>query len=1413
MIFRRVMVQEAPGRPCTPVLLTGDVGHTLADIDLTATPFPTLRRPGSPAAAVPLETVEHGEVLCTAPAPAPSSPWPVPWQVRVASGPAAGRCFPLGPGRHLVGRGGVDLTLPEDTYVSREHLLVDVSIDEVRIEEAHSSNGTLHEGKELEGIRTWAPGEAVRVGDSLLTLVRPDDDLLPLDSTDDGHLLVHPRHRPTLAPLPTGVEIPARPSSGGDAGTPWVQYGAMLVSPLAFGGVMFVVTGRALFLFLGLIGPIVMLLVAITGSRSRRRRQERDEADYRAAVAAAEQQLDVLLRREAAHLRADHPDPATLVDAAERRTRAVWTARPGSADVLVLRVGVADQPSRISVRGRETPQTSWLAPVTVSLREVDHLAVVGPRARARAAARALVLQAAVLHPPSLLRLYLITDSTAEDCWGWVRWLPHARLDSDDPVVRVGSDERSREERIAELRATVELREQLADRRDPFGAPPLLVVVDGVDRASVAALSVVFQRGPAVGVHVVTVDERIAPESCRAVLSLDADSERQSLSVAGAPDVAPMLVDAVPAVRCEAAARSLAPLLVGSEVAGTELPRQLRLLDLLGLDDVRPEDVQLRWKTAGGGYEVPLGAAEGAGAWRTDITAGPHTLVAGTTRSGKSEFLKTLVASLAVHKHPEDMQFLFIDFKGPNDFRLCSALPHAVALATQQDIGDFRRTMALLSAEVDRRTRLCERAQVANVVAYRRARRADGALPPLPRLLVIVDEFADFARQHPEELERLVTLARTGAAFGVHLLLAAQSPEGVVSGQIDANVGLRVCFRTAKAEGSTALLGRPVAAHISRENSGRAFELFEGKFRQVQSARVAGARPGRVPTVEASAEIEAWQKIGWVPGEERREDDVPDSATDLAALVGSITEAAESAGWTRGVIPWSPALGTVLPLDDVPPPELDNSVVIGAWDDVGRQRHSPLEFTFGTGHLAVAGGPASGRSTTLRTLAAAACSTFSASDLHLYVCDFAGTALTGLGRLPHCAVLAARDDELAARALDRLEVLLAERRSAFHETSAATLPEHNRSARSPLPWLMLLVDGWEVLQESTTSSTHANASYQRWLRLLADGTNYGLVAAIAGDRRVALHNSGRVMSHRFVLRMNQSDDYTQLDLRQEHVPSAQPPGNVVLAGGALGQVAVLADGTGAGENRALHELVDRIRERDADILSDRLPRTMRALPDRWVLGKALEETSAPGTASIPALLGRGATRDAVWVDLAAVGPLVVSARPGKGRTSALVQMAEVACAAGVAVYAITPRENALSRFARAAGAGVASTASEVEQVLATGGRPLLVVVDDAEELAADDPGLLAALRTARSGSMTGVVVAGNRDFWARSQPGWSREARSGDVKLILSPMSPYDGEHLGAGKLASEHVFDGPPGRALLVNRSERDIVQIPCSGA
>ncbi|WP_369015990.1 FtsK/SpoIIIE domain-containing protein, partial [Actinocrinis puniceicyclus] len=449
-----------------------------------------------------------------------------------------------------------------------------------------------------------------------------------------------------------------------------------------------------------------------------------------------------------------------------------------------------------------------------------------------------------------LGIWVLTDSDAAADWDWARWLPHTRPRTpEQPFTLIGNDPRSVARRIAELAALIAARHE-ALKQSPgarLGDPELLVLLDGARKLrALPGMLQVLTDGPVVGVYPVCLEGQrgMLPVECQAVVELEPGGSA-TVTQERAHPVTAVRPDLVSAKWAGRLARALAPIRdISPQEDQTAIPDSCRLLDLLGLEPPTAQAVAERWARSPASTEALVGAGFDAAPFTLDLRQdGPHGLIAGTTGAGKSELLQTLVASLAAANRPDAMTFVLIDYKGGSAFKDCARLPHTVGMVTDLGPALVERALESLGAELRRREHILADAAAKDLEDYTAQRRRTPNLAPLPRLLIVIDEFASLIRELPDFITGLVSIAQRGRSLGIHLILATQRPAGAVSPEIRANTNLRIALRMTDAAESQDVIDTPEAARIPKHLPGRAYaRLGHATILPFQAARIAAPRP-------------------------------------------------------------------------------------------------------------------------------------------------------------------------------------------------------------------------------------------------------------------------------------------------------------------------------------------------------------------------------------------------------------------------------------------------------------------------------------------------------------------------------------------------------------------------------------------
>jgi len=190
----------------------------------------------------------------------------------------------------------------------------------------------------------------------------------------------------------------------------------------------------------------------------------------------------------------------------------------------------------------------------------------------------------------------------------------------------------------------------------------------------------------------------------------------------------------------------------------------------------------------------------------DVPKLPHMLVAGTTGSGKSVCLNSIILSILYKASPEDVRFIMIDPKMV-EFKVYNSIPHLL-VPVVTDVKKAAGALQWATFEMMKRYTLFSETNARDLEGYNQiARKSDGERDVLPQIIVVIDELADLMMMAAKEVEESVCrVAQMGRAAGIHLIIATQSPRAdVITGLMKANIPSRIAFKVSSALESRIIL--------------------------------------------------------------------------------------------------------------------------------------------------------------------------------------------------------------------------------------------------------------------------------------------------------------------------------------------------------------------------------------------------------------------------------------------------------------------------------------------------------------------------------------------------------------------------------------------------------------------------------
>lgn len=1428
---RDYFVDAAPGVSVSDVLRRmGARGAAAASGDETVS---VAGKTIDPHASLLLAEVHNGTVLTVDDEPANETRTANGLvDIGIASGPGAGRVVRVGPGEHSIGGSttsdGLFTSLPAAAIVVQVSMTM-----AVHVRAASADAGTHFAGTPLtDKFVEWPAGAELVVGDNLLELHRVTEAKAALEPSDDGSVLNFNRPPRLAFTAPEQMfRIPAAPTFQAKNSLPWLT--ALL--PLLGGVVTAIVFQSPAFLALAVLTPIMAFGTAISARRKGGKGHGARVIEHRELVETIESDIRSRHDLERAAMRAAAPSAADVRLIATAPESRLWQRRPADVDHLLLRVGTAGLPSAVTVEDfreeldyrRRLPTVLHDVPITLPLAETGVIGIAGDVHRTRPVAQWLVAQVAVLQSPRDVQLVFLTATERNLDWNWVSWLPHAAPSlGQDARALVGNDADTIGRRVAELVQLIADRKAQATSGAGRGFTPDVVVVwDGARRLrSYPGVAGVLRDGPAVGIYGICIDEneRSLPEDCNSVVVLRPDGRAEVRRSAHAA-VQNIRLDEIDQDWFDVVARSLAPIRDTGDDEDDALPGAARLTDVLSLEPVSAATIKNRWAGGARSTKATIGVSLD-GAFSIDLVRdGPHGLIAGTTGAGKSELLQSLVASLAVANRPDAMNFVLVDYKGGAAFKDAVFLPHTVGMVTDLDAHLVERALTSLGAELTRREHQLAGAGAKDIEDYVVVREKNSDLGPMPRLLIVIDEFASMARELPDFVTGLVNIAQRGRSLGIHLILATQRPSGVVSQDIRANTNLRISLRVTDTADSTDVIDAPDAARISASVPGRAYvRLGHSSLIPFQTARVGGKSPVADGAERVTAPFVAaleWATAGYPLPAAPRAETVDGEVTDLSRVVAAARQAAMELNLAPNHSPWLPALAEQLLRAELPPVVTaergtDGRLPVVAWalaDVPGKQAQEPVTIDLAQlGHIFIAGAARTGRSQALRTIAGALADTVSSADLHIFGIDMGNGALLPLARLPHTGAIVQRGErERVSRLFDRIQGELTRRQELLGRLGVADITEQRAGApvEERMPHLIVMLDRWESFT-STFGDLDGGALVEQVQGFLREGASAGIHLIVAGDRSLLSGRISVLTEDKWILRLADRSDYGMGGLNPRKVPDHVPDGRMLRAStGQEAQIALLDPDTSAtAQALALTEIAVRARDRDANV-----PQALRAmridlLPSTLTWDDAVQYPSEPHDPKLWALIGVGGDQlTSVGADLANGAPtFLIAGPPRSGRSNLLASMTRSLLSAGTDVVLLCPRKSPLpDLFAgdpgvRATFERADVTADELHAALESGDGPVVLVIDDGE-LVRDMPAkdyLREWLRGA-AGNGRGVILGGNAAEVGGGFSGWQTDIRNNQRGALLSPRNAYDGDLLGVRIPRSVTAVPVAAGRAIV----------------
>jgi type VII secretion protein EccCa/type VII secretion protein EccCb len=548
----------------------------------------------------------------------------------------------------------------------------------------------------------------------------------------------------------------------------------------------------------------------------------------------------------------------------------MWERRPGDSDFLDVRLGIGVQQaneSAVSLQWPDVPVAEELEPVTggalrdfileqskirgigkvLCLRSNPGFGFIADElSELHSLVRSLLCSLAVYHSPNDLKLMVVTRHP--ELWSWLVWLPHNQHDEMFDACGL---------RRLVFASPTELEEALDAELHRKGRGPWTPPA-GSSPTSMPS-PVESTGGPTLGPHWVIVDDNVGtPEqwegvtgqkgmagitvlrlATRAGIGVGFDGYQRFALREGRLAhrgtfyaVADMLAESTANRYARALAR-WSPMSAG-DLSETD-SQGGELLRALGITDPRELDVDRLWADSRGRGDhkwamVPVGVRQGGELQYVILRAkdfggyGFHSVVIGTSGSGKSEYFLSLCSGIALTHSPEAFIVIFVDMKFESAAQDLQGFPHVAGSLSNLGKDDrhlAERMRKAINGEIARRYRLFKDAGARDANEYEEMRLAGRDLEPVPILLVIIDEYLELFINHPEWIDLVIHIGQEGRGCNVFFTLGGQRLDLSSLSKVKSNIAFRVALRAETAEDSRDVIGSDSALHLPSKENGYA----------------------------------------------------------------------------------------------------------------------------------------------------------------------------------------------------------------------------------------------------------------------------------------------------------------------------------------------------------------------------------------------------------------------------------------------------------------------------------------------------------------------------------------------------------------------------------------------------------------
>lgn len=1026
----------------------------------------------------------------------------------------------------------------------------------------------------------------------------PDEEILPVSEDDkytelyekDDYFVHYPAIRESVSPKE--VKIDAPPGEEKDSSMPFIL---TLGSTIVMTSSSFVMAYNVGYGFyngreaISMVPQIVMCLSMLVGSlllprlskRWQKKQKEKREAlrqeKYTDYLQKKDREIQLLVKNDLQILNDNYLNSDSCLLALNKKNKNFWWCQFDDKEFLDIRVGIGRKKPDVFVNAPEERFTldednlledvykvkekyEYIdgMPITVSFKNNPVTSLISNSTNKRNFINSILLQLIVLNSSLDLKIVIMSDKENEEHWEFAKYLPH--VFAEDKSVRFFATTEDEAKIVSnyleeELKNRVEkVKMQESSDSEFVPVPYYLIITDDYKNTKNITIvdDIVNKSVGRFGFSLLVIADTIKQVPITSTAFIETN-EKDGVVInkqTGLNSQTIFYMDKMEELDMQSVTLKLADIPVMSKDGPSVLPNSLSFLDMFGVSKIEQLNILNRWQTNNPviSLDATVGVHANGDKFKLDLHEkfhGPHGLIAGSTGSGKSEFIITYILSMALNYHPYEVQFVLIDYKGGG---LAGAfenkesgvkIPHLIGTITNLDVSEMNRSLVSIQSELNRRQRVFNEVRdslgegTIDIYKYQKLYREGVVKKPMAHLFIICDEFAELKQQRPEFMQQLISTSRIGRSLGIHLILATQKPSGVVNDQIWANSKFKVCLKVQDRSDSMEMLKRPEAASI--KEAGRFYlQVGYNDLFDIGQSGWSGAKyvPSDRILQKVDETVSFIDNVGYVTkslkeslGNENTTKDYGDQLTNLVKYIYNL-------GKRENLVTdklWLDAIPEVIYINDVKEkysykaePYVINPV-IGEYDDPVSQLQNILAIDLtNDGNLVIFGQVGSGKERLLMTLIRSMVIDHTPDEVNIYIADFGSEALKIFKGMPHIGDVVSIDEP---EKMQDLCIFLAEEienRKDLFAQYAGSYNDYIANSGQKLPLIVVVINNWDSFNE-----TYARIS-ENYHTLFRDGAKYGVVFVLSVITPTALRSkSQQYFGNKISLQLANDTDYRSL----------------------------------------------------------------------------------------------------------------------------------------------------------------------------------------------------------------------------------------------------------------------------------------------